>query len=183
MSMDKAKLVAPWVHYYRKIEAMFKDDPEVIVEYDNENVKVKLYVDNLGKADALARILPQKKMFGNVTLTIDIIPTNTVGKSKLIDLFEKAFDGNPIVEEFQTVSSPGLSNDVNFIVFENKVVQYYNDDAGDLHGLRSTLYEDIARELFPDVRGIYFCTQPECDSDLFIDIMEKFLSQENEVRF
>ena len=40
---------------------MFAEDPDVRVEFDNENVILKLYVDNSLKADALDMLFPHEK--------------------------------------------------------------------------------------------------------------------------
>ncbi len=54
-----------------------------------------------------------------------------------------------------------FSNDISYILFEPKVVQFFNDDLGDLNGLRSTLYQDIAANVFEDAHeGVFFCTAP-----------------------
>ena len=47
---------------------------------------------------------------------------------------------------------------MTFVEFCKYVVQYYNDNLGDLHGNRTTVMEQIAREVFDDVSGVYFCT-------------------------
>ena len=44
--MAKLKLSAPWIIFYREIEAMFQGDPEVRVVFDEDNLTVKLYVDD-----------------------------------------------------------------------------------------------------------------------------------------
>ena len=49
---------------------------------------------------------------------------------------------------------------MSFAVFAKEVVQYYNDDLTDINGLKSTLYEDIARDVF-DIDGINYCTSKE----------------------
>ena len=54
--------------------------------------------------------------------------------------------------------SVGSLNDFNFVVFVPEVVQFYNDDLGDINGLCSTLYQDLAKDLFGEEAGIYFCT-------------------------
>ena len=46
----------------------------------------------------------------------------------------------------------------NYVVFENKVVQFFNDDLSDIHGNKSTLYQEIAKDIFGDCDNIYFCT-------------------------
>jgi hypothetical protein len=44
---------APWYIHYRKLQAMFREDPQVTVKFDQDNYEVKLYVDDADKADAL----------------------------------------------------------------------------------------------------------------------------------
>jgi len=48
--------------------------------------------------------------------------------------------------------------DLTYVLFKNKVVQYFIDNIGDYNGMKSTLYEDIARDIFEDVDGVFFCT-------------------------
>ena len=48
-----------------------------------------------------------------------------------------------------------------YVIFANKVVQYFNDSLSDAHGVCSTLYQDIARDVFGDDCGVYFCTDLE----------------------
>lgn len=59
-------------------------------------------------------------------------------------------------------SAEGIfSNPITYIVFKNKVVQFWNDDLSDIYGNRSTLYQDIAKEIFGESSGIFFCTDKE----------------------
>ena len=44
------------------------------------------------------------------------------------------------------------------MVFQNKVVQYFSDNMQDINGFTSTLYQEIAKELFGVDGGLYFCT-------------------------
>ena len=154
----KLKLSSPWVTYAREIHEMFGRDPQIKVEYDEDNVEVKLYVDNADKADAISQILPAEKFFGGVSLKITVIPSNGLN-SPAKSLFDRAFDGNPVfahTSEFQ-----GLYNQpVTYVVFKKYVVQYFSDNLGDEHGLTSTLYQDIARDLF-EVNGTCYCTDTE----------------------
>jgi hypothetical protein len=43
-------------------------------------------------------------------------------------------------------------------VFEKKVVQFFNDQLDDINGNKSTLYQDIAKDVFEKHEGVYFCT-------------------------
>lgn len=158
--MDKkVALSAPWVTYAREIGAMFDDDPAIKVEYDEENVEVKLYVEGVKKADAISQLLPVEKAFGGVKLKITIIPANeTLSANKQKQLFLDAFEGNPAFETAVAVEGV-FSNPITYVVFRKKVVQYYNDDLGDINGICSTLYQDIAKNIFEgQTQGIYFCT-------------------------
>ena len=154
--MSKLGLSSPWVNFYRELEALFAKDPEVKVVYDEEKNDVKLYVDNLAKADALAQLLPVERTFGNITITVTVIPANKEGASK-IQLFRTAFEGNGAFN--YTASAEGIfTNPIHYVVFANEVVQYFNDDLSDAHGVRSTLYQDIAEDIFENHESVYFCT-------------------------
>lgn len=155
-NMNKPKLASPWISFYREIEAMFKEDEQVHPVYDEENNVVKLYVENQEKAEALEKILPDHRTFGNVTVTVTVIPANKLAEVR-DTWFRKAFEGNPAVSYITTITDV-FNNPITYVVFKNKVVQYYNDDLGDVHGNRSTLYQDIAKEIFEDHEGIFFCT-------------------------
>ena len=153
-------LSSPWILYYHELTAFFSEDPNVSVAFDETNFVIKLFVCGEEKADALAQLLPTEKQFGNVTVKIQVIPANKLGVSKL-ELFRKALEGNAAVSYMQTIE--GLySNELNFIVFANKVVQYFTDDLGDINHVRSTLYQDMAKELFGEHESIFYCTdKPE----------------------
>lgn len=157
----KLKLSTPWVIFYREVEAMFKDDPEVRVVFNEEEPEVKLYVENAEKADALTQLLPKKVDFGNVELKVTVIPANKLGANKA-SLFEKAFKGNPA---FSFITGHNIfNNPMTYVVFKNKVVQYYTDNLGDIYGNCSTLYQEIAKDIFGKHEGIYFCTDKEGES-------------------
>lgn len=155
---DRIGLSAPWITYFRKIEALFDRDPEVMVDFDDENTALKIYVDNQGKAEAIDALLPDAIQFGNVEMGIQVIPAN--GTDPRLELFRKAFEGNEAVVDITTVdSSVPILGGNSYVLFKPEVVQYYNDDLSTLDGYESTLYEDIADELLSvgDSR-IHFCT-------------------------
>lgn len=159
--MAKLRLSPPWYKFVNEVSLLFKEDEEVHIIYDEENYDLKLYVDNENKAAALAELLPEKKEFGNVTLTIEVVPCNAAHKlTKVVNpelLYETAFNGNPVLSFIHRVSGIFV-NDIVYVVFKNKVVQYFNDDLGDVYGQCSTLYQEIAKDLFPAVENVYFCT-------------------------
>ena len=156
--MNKLKLSAPWVTLHHQIEAMFGDDPDIKVEYvagDGEDPEIKLYVSGQDKADAISKLLPQTYEFGGVTVNVTVVPANVTDTKA--GLFRKAFYGNPAFS-FAATAEGIFSNPITYVVFKNKVVQFWNDDLGDINGNETTLYEDIAPELFGVIDGVCFCT-------------------------
>lgn len=97
--MARLQLSPPWDIYYQELNALFGQDKEIHVIFDEEEYEIKLHVDEIDKATALEELLLKE------------------------------------------------------------VVQYFNDNIGDINGNCSTLYEIIARDIFPNVNGIYFCTE------------------------
>lgn len=150
---------SPWVTYYREVDALFKRDREVLVVFDEENEELKLYVDNQAKANAIRCLIPTEKEFGNVILKIDVIPSNgkalnNVGTPNIVDVAASAFRNNDAVCMVRDVSAVF---DLVYVIFRKEVVQYFDDNIGDINGNCSTLYEVIARDVFNDV-GIKYCT-------------------------
>lgn len=152
---DGLKLSAPWILYYKAIEALFAKDQAVKTEYDDENKTIKLYVDGDLKTEALSKLLPQEKNFGGVTVKIEVIPANEMKTQA--DLFKAAFDRNCAFAYIKEDADP-LSNKRCYLVFKKDVVQYWADNLSDIHGNISTLYEDLARTVFED-SGVFFCTE------------------------
>lgn len=103
--------------------------------------------------------------FGNIILTVDIdgIPSNRVFINKK-ELFDVAFNRNPA---FAYAVSPADDDyawfSMTYVVFKNCVVQFFNDNLNDCHGIISTLYQDIAAEILTGegARGVYFNTDIE----------------------
>lgn len=147
--MSKVNMVSPWENFYKEIQLMFEDDPDIdVVILDNVKT-VRIYVDVASKADALQELLPTEKTFGEVTVKITVIPPNKKIKA---DVFARALEGNPIFEE------AAEAKDFNYIFFRKEVVQYWNDNLGDGHGITSTLYQEIAKDVFGEIPGVFYCT-------------------------
>ena len=156
--MARVKLSAPWDEFYNEVNELFKYDEEVRVVFFEEQKTIKLYVDNPAKAEALQKLLPQKKEWGKVVLLIEVIPSNKEKKTELTrSIWSVAFTGNTAVSFIYTIDGI-FSNTLTYVVFVNEVVQYFNDNLGDINGNRSTLYEDIARDVFGYVDATFFCT-------------------------
>lgn len=148
-------LSPPWVTFYHMVSKLFENDSEIKVEYDEDTYTIDLYVDNQRKADALTKLLPASKEFGNITMLINVIPANEEEPSK-IQLFQEAFEGNEAISCFYTGCGP--TKDINYIAFDPIVVQFFNDQLDDVNGLKTTLYADMAKEVFGLQDGVFFCT-------------------------
>lgn len=150
------KLSPPWVTYYRELEELFSQDPEVTVKFDEDKLQIKLLVANTDKAYALSMLLNPSKEFGNVTVTIDVIPSND-GEKSSSELMQMAFKGNPVCSQIKAVTD-FTGNKVDYVAFKSEVAQFFNDDISDLNGNKSMLYKDIAEDVFKEYEGIFFCT-------------------------
>ena len=155
----KVKLSPPWITYCHEIEALFKKDPDVTVRYnDDPGPEVKIFVNNEEKADALAKLLPASKSFGNIILAITVVTANLDVESNE-SLFRRAFKDNPIVKSIAVVDDV-YSFSAGYVVFSGDVVQFFNDELSDINGMKTMLYQDIAKDVFSDVGGMFFfCTE------------------------
>lgn len=165
--MATLKLSSPWVEYYRKINALFARDPDIRIVFDEEEPKLMIYVYNDRKARAMDALIGTEKVFGNVTLKIEVIPANnkveflstTTGytKTEKKNLAGALFQGNSAVKSIHDIENY-FEGAVTYIIFEKEVVQYFDDNLGSYYGLKSTLYEDIAKVVLSPVAGVYYCT-------------------------
>ena len=89
-------------------------------------------------------------------MKITVIPANNANEDKLT-LISKAFEGNPAFSDI--VSTELFNKPISYVLFRKEVVQYFNDDLSDAHGICSTLYQDLAKEVFGESEGIFFCTE------------------------
>lgn len=169
MTDARLKISPPWVTHTNMLQALFDGDPEIAFNlkqyYSKAEPVVVIACNNGDKVAALDRILPSNVLFGNVMLhiIIDGTPSNRAFKNKK-ELFEVAFDKNPAFAYAVSPTDEGCTwFDMVYVVFKNCVVQFFNDNLNDCHGVISTLYEDIAREVLTgdDVVGVNFNTDVE----------------------
>ena len=156
--MENIKLSPPWVTYAKKIQALFDKDPQIKFEYIEDSVapELKIFVENAVKAEAIEAILPVTKEFGNVELMINVIPGNE--SDDITEIYRDAFRDNPIIDHIRKVNTP-YGDSVTFVSFVREVVQFFDDNMFDENGVLSTIYQDIASELFEDdMPAVSFCT-------------------------
>lgn len=167
MSNVRLKLSPPWVTVINKLTALFDGDPQIAcnVNCDGKEPSIALACNNGNKVTALQQILPEEYSFGNVKLkvTIDGTPADIAFRTKK-ELFDTAFAGNPAFAYSVAPADEGyVWFSAVYVVFKNCVVQFFNDNLDDCHGILSTLYEEIARDVLtgPAVDGVYFNTDVE----------------------
>ena len=168
MADVRLKISPPWITYIHKVQALFDGDPQIAcnVKADNGGEPViALACNNGDKVVALQQILPTEVMFGNIPLhiVIDGIPSNRAFKNKK-ELFEVAFEKNPAFAYAVSPADDGYAwFSMVYVVFKNCVVQFFNDNLNDCHGVISTLYQDIAEEILTGdaVNGVFFNTDVE----------------------
>lgn len=155
---NKTKLSPPWVTYYKELNKFFEGDPEVKVIYDDteDEIVIKILVDNTDKADALTSLLKPCVEFGNVNVAINVIPPNNSQKMTY-KLMKIALANNPACKEFKSVKDV-FGNEINYALFNNEVVQFFNDNIGDPNGFKTMLYSEIAEDIFKEHDGVFFST-------------------------
>ena len=158
-NIENVGLSSPWVEYYHNLNELFSGDPDVELEYSEEECKVTMRVNGNDKYAALCALIPEQKQYGETTLKINVVPANRVMTTA--QLFDDAFEGNANYAFTQVVQSPMMSNPMTFVVFRKKVAQFFNDNLGDLFGNKNTLYQDIVKEVLNEQNGVFFCTDKE----------------------
>ena len=153
--MSTVKQVSPWQEMFERYNVLFGKDPDIKLKLDNDVPAIKMYVDDEMKFGALAKLLPAEYDFGSVKLKVELHCSNGNGGTETI--IRDAFFGNPIVSDVVVGSNPMTQDDV-FVVFDAEVVQYHNDDLMNLFGIRTTVYEEVAREVF-NYPGVHFNTE------------------------
>ena len=161
----RLKLSPPWVTYMHELMALFDGDPQIAFNVSPSEQEVTISCNNGDKCAALAKLLPSQKKFGNVVFTINIDgPMSNRAFKTDKELFETAFKGNPA---FAYAVAPAEENywypTMTYVVFKNCVVQFFNDNLNDCHGIVSTLYQDIALDVFEAYgsEGVCFNTDIE----------------------
>lgn len=163
--MDKtANLTPPWIVYKQKITLLFGQDPDINIVWDAKSYRLTLNVKSRAKAEAITQLLPSYKQFGNLALTINV---NYKDESPSeYELFKNAFAGNPILSFIEKDDDVPFASRT-YVVFKKEIAQYYADDLGDPHGIRSTLYENVARDVLLDFgEGVSYTTEIVGEDDI-----------------
>lgn len=157
-------LEAPWERFHKQVKALFEKDDDIFVSdiYEGSDDSEIDYGFDIEVRDhdkylALDRLLPAVKTFGLVTLAITLYDDGNDPVDRA-ELFRTLFRSNPICESVVTKTDPA-DTPWTYVVFKPEVIQFFDDNLGDVNGNWSGLAEDIAPEIFEgnDV-GVFFCT-------------------------
>ena len=169
----KTGIEAPWYHYRKALDGLFKADEKIkvreVVENDAEGKDACQYilkVDAYGKlkGQALQKILPHIAEFGNVKMAIDVIIHEENLDSNPKAVYEALFTGNPIFDEIlTTVDFTGAEQ--YFVSFKPNVIQFPDDNISDPYGNCTILPQDVAKECFIGRPDIHFCTERQPRDD------------------
>ena len=160
INKDKnVKLAPPWSIFFEELYAMFVNDPDVIVRdmgIEDDIYKIEMLVDSIDKAEALSILIPAEKKFGNITVKVNVVPPNHKEMTHA-ELYRKAFRDNLAVDRVLDSALP-TGDPMVYIEFSKEVVQFYADNLRDPEGFKSTLYQDIAKDIFEGKPGVCYCT-------------------------
>lgn len=155
----KLELSPPWETYVNELKALFKHDAYVKVFYDRGAQTVKIYVDDVGKAEALGQLLRKEVSFGEVTLNIVVVPSNRVSIATVDnDNWAKAFRGNDALRCVRHVTYTPFA--CTYVIWTSKPVQFFNDNLRDYCGNTTMLVEDIAKDVLDNsLLDVMHCTE------------------------
>ena len=163
--MSGMKIEAPWYAFNKKVKALFDGDPDIEVgdiykpnEGEESYLAFDLVVRKHEKFLALDTVLPATVEFGNVTLGICVQDMeNSFDPDHPVQLFAAIFDGNPHIKDIKEIRDQ-TETVHGYVRFKPEVLQFFHDELSNYNGYWSGLAQDIAKELFPDVAGVHFCT-------------------------
>jgi len=168
----RLKLSPPWNTYWSEVNGLFAADAQIKVsplEETDGGYVMKIYVDDQDKYVALTNILPQKKVYGNVTLDIQLIPADAslaapLPKSiteDILDCYETALKDTGRMVGKELVQVPGGA-EIGYVITECGVYQFFNDDLTTLYGWKTITIEDLFKDVFgvnATVPVIYFSSE------------------------
>lgn len=135
---------SPWMTYYKKLVALFNDDPELEVKWNEDEKSVIIESTNTFKILALEKLLDPSITFGNVTITVKCLVKNG-SEDSAAAIFKTAFAGNPHFSK--VIETTITAIDETFVLFKPEVIQFFNDDITDYYGNWNGLAEDITRDV------------------------------------
>ena len=159
----KTSISPPWCTLYSKFEAMFGDDPEIILDLTDVEGGCAIVFEsrNATKLDALEKMLIPEFTFGNIKVTLQFKVSNDVA-SNAYDACIDALTGNPMFENIiQRAFMPGQDPDQVCVIMKKEIVQFFDDNLNDFYGNTNLLPTDITREIFKANEALNFSISNE----------------------
>ena len=144
--------IPPWYDYVKKVELFFKKDPDIYIEFNCASYVLDIYTNNQFKAAALQYLLPTYVNFE--TAEIDININNTSDEKAYNSEYMTPYGHlSQLAQDNPIFVSVNLNEFINIteVIFSAEIIQYGEN--------KSTLYEDIARELFCPNNDIQYYTE------------------------
>jgi hypothetical protein len=149
------RLSPPWEIHTRKVRELFREDEAVdAVVYDPDEQTIKVFVQGNDKAESLQRIIRDRLAFGNVNVTVTVIPSNK--EPDETEDYRRAFESNPLFTGVLRGETPS-GDEVGFAVFEPEVAQFFSDDISSPFGLTTMTVEQLAKDVLVQ-REIRVCS-------------------------
>ena len=137
-------LSPPWGTYFKTLKAVFEDDPDVTLpdEYteDGANVTIDVSIADPIKYLALSQLLRTEIDYGNVTVKVNLTCSANKTDSEY-SLYKAAFTGNRRVRRFFDALDFTKTKHT-YMLLENELVQFFNDDLTDYQGNANLLPKD-----------------------------------------
>lgn len=151
---------APWYSYFDKLGKIFSGDKGIRIRQSANGSDIDFYFDDVDKMNAMSRILGPRAVFGNFVVSHHYHAPNTTVEPATQDDYRILFEGNSNVSRIVKSGNP-VVGERTYVVFNPDVVQWYDDNLMDISGNRTTVMEDIAREVFESATryGASFCTE------------------------
>ena len=158
----KLKLSPPWDGHMNMLASFFKGDDRVRVGGGTNNRVGTIEVFDTKMYAALEQVLRKRLRFGNVTLTINLVPANGMKKPKgeMTDLaaLKYVLSKNPAFAKFITRKTE-LGASV-YCLFRPVVLMWYNDNLCSPWKQSASVYELEAQTVFKDEIGVSYATEP-----------------------
>ena len=147
-----------WLFCCKIVEFLFGKDPEIKIIYDDKDYHIILLVYNKEKAEAISQLIMKEQKINGITILTSVHVVDPPRRTLKGIWIKKAFNGNPVLAYIKKIDGI-FDKPIYYVVFKNKVVQFFTGELTDVHGNTSTLYQNIAEDILGINDGVYFCTE------------------------
>lgn len=156
----KVGLQSPWVTYFKMMYNVLSADPEItmpdsIEEGPDGQCTIYIESSNEEKIISLYRILKEKIVMGNITVTVKFSCKNEALEFDIkgvsdplptVEDYDNAFSGNPYFVMTQSIEMPG-GGSMDYAVFTRDIITFFNDNMMDYKCNSHYIVADIIMEI------------------------------------